>query len=156
MAIKGCSSITGTSPSDCLELYTGHSLVGAVFYNPNRLGWPKSELVFLVLLEVVICCNNKNVLLLRKLFNDPYIYVVHSISFQTFFFFFFCTGIWNWRRLLIQYLMRWQTNFYDSSFKWTATAAIGIHPTEAWLSQLVIFKNAIWHFRRTICNKIVF
>ena len=24
-----------------------------------------------------------------------------------------------------------------------------------WLSQLVNFKNAIWHFRRTICNKIV-
>ena len=36
--------------------------------------------------------------------------------------------------------------------------AIGIHPTKAWLSQLVNFKNAIWtwrHFRRTICNKIV-
>ena len=25
-----------------------------------------------------------------------------------------------------------------------------------WLSQLVNFKNAIWHFRRTICNKIRF
>ena len=34
-----------------------------------------------------------------------------------------------------------------------------IHPTKAWLSQLVNFKNAIWtwgHFRRTICNKILF
>ena len=54
--------------------------------------------------------------------------------------------------------MRWLTNFYDFSFKWTATAATGIHPTKAWLSQLVNFKNAIWtwgHFRRTICNKIV-
>ena len=54
--------------------------------------------------------------------------------------------------------MRWLTNFYDSSFKLTATAAIGIHPTKAWLSQLVNFKNAIWtwgHFRRTISNKIV-
>ena len=51
--------------------------------------------------------------------------------------------------------MRWLTNFYDFSSKWTATAAIGIHPTKAWLSLLVIFKNAIWHFRRTICNKIV-
>ena len=54
--------------------------------------------------------------------------------------------------------MRWQTNFYDFRFKWTAIAAIGIHPTNAWLSQLVNFKNAIWtwgHFRR-ICNKIVF
>ena len=26
---------------------------------------------------------------------------------------------------------------------------------KAWLSQLVNFKNAIWHFRRTICNKIL-
>ena len=52
--------------------------------------------------------------------------------------------------------MRWLTNFYDFSFKWTATAEIGIHPTKAWLSQLVNFKNAIWtwgHFRRTICSK---
>ena len=54
--------------------------------------------------------------------------------------------------------MWWLTNFYDFSFKSTVTAAIGIHPTKAWLSQLVNFKNAIWtwvHFRRTICNKIV-
>ena len=46
--------------------------------------------------------------------------------------------------------------FYDFRFKWTATAAIGIHPTKPWLSQLVNFKNAIWtwgDFRRTICNK---
>ena len=55
--------------------------------------------------------------------------------------------------------MRWLTNFYDFSFKSTAIAAIGIHPTKAWLSQLVNFKNAIWtwgHFRRPICNKILF
>ena len=39
--------------------------------------------------------------------------------------------------------MRWLTNFYDFRFKWTATAAIGIHPTKSWLSQLVNFKNAI-------------
>ena len=69
-------------------------------------------------------------------------------------------GIYNCRRLLkIQYViaihvMRWLTNFYDFRFKWTATATIGIHPTKTWLSQLVIFKNAIWHLR-TICNKIV-
>ena len=53
--------------------------------------------------------------------------------------------------------MRWLTNFYDFRFKWTATAAIGIHPTKAWLSQLVNFKNAIWtwgNFRRMICNKL--
>ena len=54
--------------------------------------------------------------------------------------------------------MRWLTNLYDFRFKWTASAAIGIHPTKAWLSQLANFKNPIWtweHFRRTICNKIV-
>ena len=54
--------------------------------------------------------------------------------------------------------MRWLTNFYDFRFKRTVTAAVGIHPTKAWLSQLVNFKNAIWtwgNFRRTICNKIV-
>ena len=28
--------------------------------------------------------------------------------------------------------MRWLTNFYDFSFKWTATAWIGIHPTKVW------------------------
>ena len=48
------------------------------------------------------------------------------------------------RLLKIQYaiairLIRWLTNFYDSRFKWTATPAIGIHPTKAWLSQLVNF-----------------
>ena len=46
------------------------------------------------------------------------------------------------------HLMRWLTN--DFRFKWTAIAAIGIHPTKAGLSQLVNFKNAIWHFRRTV------
>ena len=53
--------------------------------------------------------------------------------------------------------MRWLASSYDFRFKWTATAGIRIHPTKAWLSQLVNFKNAIWtwgHFRRTICNKI--
>ena len=45
--------------------------------------------------------------------------------------------------------MRWLTNFYYFSFKWTATAGIGIHPTKAELSQLVNFKNAIWTWGRT-------
>ena len=52
--------------------------------------------------------------------------------------------------------MRWVTNFYDFKFKSTATAAIEIHPTKAWLSQLVNFKNAIgtWGLlRRTIYHK---
>ena len=33
--------------------------------------------------------------------------------------------------------MKWLTNFYYFSFKWTSTAVIGIHPTKTWLSQLV-------------------
>ena len=70
---------------------------------------------------------------------------------------FFCMGVRNCCRILeIQYViaihfMRWPTNFYDFKFKWTATAT-----TKAWLSQLVDFKNAIWYFRKTICNKILF
>ena len=53
--------------------------------------------------------------------------------------------------------MRWLTNFfYDFRFKWTATTGIGIHPTKAWLPQLVNFENVIWHFRRTICYRILF
>ena len=80
-------------------------------------------------------------------------YVVHSIGFQTFLY-----RHWKCRRLLkihyviAMHLMRWLTNFYDFRFKSRATAAIGIHPTKAWLSQLVNFKNAVWtggHFRRT-------
>ena len=70
---------------------------------------------------------------------------------------------WSWvvkiQYVIAIHLMRWLTNFYDFSFKWTPTAAIGIHPTKIWLSQLLNFKNAIWmweHFRRTICNKILF
>ena len=67
---------------------------------------------------------------------------------------FFRMGILNRRRLLKgQYviaihLMRWQTNFYDFRFIWTATSAIGIHPTKAWLSQLVNFKIAIRTWER--------
>ena len=52
--------------------------------------------------------------------------------------------------------MRWLINFYDFSFKWTATAAIGIHPTKAWLSQLVNFKNAIWTLKERYAIKLCF
>ena len=59
--------------------------------------------------------------------------------------------------ILAIHLMRWLTNFYDFRFKWTATAAIGIRHTKAWLSQLINFKNVIrkwelfrikFHFKR--------
>ena len=65
---------------------------------------------------------------------------------------------WKFSILLLYILWDDWPFFYDFRFKWTATAVIGIHPTKAWLSQLVNFKNVIWtwgHFRRTICNKIV-
>ena len=57
------------------------------------------------------------------------------------------------------HLMRWLTNFYDFTFKWTATAGTGIPPTKAWLSQQVNFKNAIWtwgHFRGRYAIKLCF
>ena len=75
---------------------------------------------------------------------------------------FFCTDIYNFRWLSkIQYIivihrMRWLTNFYDFRLKWTATAAIGIHPTKAWLSQLVNFKNAIWTSEERYAIKFCF
>ena len=92
------------------------------------------------------------------------IYVLHLISFLTFFVHAFKIIVDSWKfsiLLLFSILlfMRWLTNFYDFRFKWTATTAIGIHPTKAWLSQLVNLKNAIWTwglFRRAICNKILF
>ena len=79
-------------------------------------------------------------------------YVVPSISFQAFFF--LCRHLELIRLLKIQYviaihLMRWLANFYDFSFKWTSTVAIGIHPTKTRLSQLVNFKN-MWGMMRGV------
>ena len=52
--------------------------------------------------------------------------------------------------------MGWLTKFYDFTFKWTAAIGSGRHPTKAWLSQLVNFKNAIWHFRKQYAIKFCF
>ena len=52
--------------------------------------------------------------------------------------------------------MRWPINSYDFSFKWTATAGIGIHPTKAWLSQMVNLKNAIWTLEERYAIKFCF
>ena len=52
--------------------------------------------------------------------------------------------------------MKWLTNFYDFSFRWTVKVAIGIHPTKAWLSQLVNFKNAIWTLEERYAIKFCF
>ena len=52
----------------------------------------------------------------------------------------------SWKFAVIAiHLMRWLTNFYDFRFKWTATAAIGIHPTKTWLSQLGISEMQSGH-----------
>ena len=95
-----------------------------------------------------------------KLFSFLFIflYKVHMISFQTFFVWAFKIVVDSWKFSMLLLYILWDDwpIFMISGFKWTATAGIGIHPTNAWLSQLVNFKNAIWHFRRTICNKILF
>ena len=52
--------------------------------------------------------------------------------------------------------MRWLTNFYEFRFKWTATTGIGIHPTKAWLSQPVNFKNVIWTLEERYAIKFCF
>ena len=52
--------------------------------------------------------------------------------------------------------MRWLTNFYDFTFKWTATAGIGMQPTKAWLSQLANLKNAIWTLEQWYAIKFCF
>ena len=87
-----------------------------------------------------------------------YMYMVYSISFQTFFTWASKIVIDSWKFSMLLLYILWDDRpiFMISAFKWTATAAIGIHPTKAWLSQLVNFKSAIWHFRRIICYKILF
>ena len=56
--------------------------------------------------------------------------------------------------------MGWLTNFYDFRFKSTATAAIGIHPTKAWLITAGEFQKSNLDvedtLEETICNKILF
>ena len=85
-------------------------------------------------------------------------YEVPTIRFQNF----IVSASRNCRRLLkIQcliaiHLMRLLTNCYDFRFKSTATAAIGIQPTKAWLSPLVNFKRAIWHLEERYAIKFWF
>ena len=85
-------------------------------------------------------------------------YLGHSISFQTFLVHAFKIVVDSWKFTMLLLYFLWD----DRPILWfksTATAAIWIHLSKAWFSQLVNFKNAIWtwgHFRRTICNKILF
>ena len=69
-----------------------------------------------------------------------------------------CSRLLKIHYVIAIHLMRWQTNFYDFRFKLTPTAAIWIHPTKVWLSQLVNFKNAIWNLEEryaiTFCFKL--
>ena len=76
---------------------------------------------------------------------------MNSISFQT-----FCTGLLKIQYVIAIHLMLRLTNFYDFRFKWTATAAIGMHLTKAWSSQLVNFKNAIWTLEERHAIKFCF
>ena len=77
---------------------------------------------------------------------------------------FFCTGIkivpdsWKYSMLLLHIIWDYWPIFYDFRFKGTATAGIGIHPTKAWLSLPVNFKNAIWTWGhlRTMVFKLFF
>ena len=62
-------------------------------------------------------------------------YEGHTIGFQTYFVWAFKIVADSWKFSMLLLYMRWLTNFYDFRFKWTATAAIGIHPTKAWLSK---------------------
>ena len=83
-------------------------------------------------------------------------YVVHSISFQTFLYRHLKLSQTLENSLCYCYTSYEMTNFYDFSFKWTATAGTGIHPTKAWLSQLGNFKNAIWTLEERYAIKFCF
>ena len=69
-----------------------------------------------------------------------YIYIIYIHIFDNFPDFFYMH--FKIQYVIAMHLIKWLTNFYDFRFKWTATATIGIHPTKAWFSQLVNFKNA--------------
>ena len=80
------------------------------------------------------------------------------ISFQTFFVWEFKIDVDSWKfTILLQYMLcnDWP-NFIISDSKEQLQNELEYTPSKAWLSQLVNFKNAIWHFKRTICNDILF
>ena len=67
------------------------------------------------------------------------IYLVPSISFQTFLYRHLnCCWLLKIQYIIAIQLIRWLANFYDFWFKWTATAAIGIHPDchSWWISKM--------------------
>ena len=79
-------------------------------------------------------------------------YVVPSISFQTFCVHAFKIVVDSWKFSMLFLYILWD----DFRFKWTATAAIGIHPTKSWLSQLGNFRNVIWTLEERYAIKFCF
>ena len=63
---------------------------------------------------------------------------------------------WKFSILLLYILWDDWPIFYYFRFKGIATAGIGIHPTKAWLLQLVNFKNAIWTLEERYAIKFCF
>ena len=86
-----------------------------------------------------------------------HIYVVPSISFQTFLQAFeIVVDSWNYSMLLLYIWWDGLTIFFNFTFKWTGGAWIGIHPTKALLSQLEDFKNTIWSLEEWYARKFCF
>ena len=120
--------------------------------------------LFLLILKIWIKSNylftSWTVFEIFRLKENIYIYIYIHGAFNRFPDFFvqaFNIVVDSWKFTVIAiHLMRRLANFYDFRFEWTATVRIGIHPTKAWLSPLVNFKNAIWTWGRTICNKLQF
>ena len=85
------------------------------------------------------------------------IYEVHTISFQTFFVWAFKIVVDPWKFSILFLYILWDDwpifMISDSNEQLQQQLE---YTLKAWLSQLVSFKYAIWHFRRTICNKILF
>ena len=83
---------------------------------------------------------------------------VHTIGFQTFFVWAFkiVVGTWKFTILLLYILWDDWPIFMISASNEQLQLEFEYTPTKVWLSQLVNLKNPIWHFRRTIYNKILF
>ena len=75
LCIPQTSSIAGTSPSDCLVSYPGHSLEGvlplcreavSVFYSPSRLGNSLLSSIQINILSDILFINEANALEFSK------------------------------------------------------------------------------------------
>ena len=108
----------------------------------------------------IICVNN---LKLELFINDYHhlilemIYVVHSISFQTFFVQAFNIIIDSWKFSMLLLYILWDDwlIFMVSGSNEQLQQQLE-HPTKAWLSQLVNFKNAVWTLEERYAIKFCF